>query len=180
MKRFALLTIFVASGFIIAPAAVQAGDFITDNLGYTKRALDKRWSKSELRLPVNVPSKYVPLIEEASSKYNVDPKLIAAVIFRESAFNAQAVSRIGAQGLMQLMPRTAASLGVKDSFDPRQNIMAGTKYLRMMLDQFDGKLDYSLAAYNAGPVAVQKKGLRATQEAVEYVAAIRSFYRLNS
>jgi soluble lytic murein transglycosylase-like protein len=86
------------------------------------------------------------------------------------------VSRRGAQGVMQLMPKTARSLGVKDAFDPRQNIFGGTKYLKYLLDRFDGDVTLTLAAYNAGPELVSKAGPSATQEAVEYVAAVKRFY----
>jgi soluble lytic murein transglycosylase-like protein len=78
---------------------------------------------------------------------------------------------------MQLMPRTARALGVHDSFDARQNVEAGTKYIASLLQRFHGNVDMSLAAYNAGPELVAKVGPNATQEAVEYVAAIKQFYR---
>ncbi len=127
-------------------------------------------------IPVEVPSSISALLREASAATGLDHNLLAAVVFRESAFNSAAVSSRGAQGLMQLMPRTARFLGVTDSFDARQNIFGGAKYLKMMLDQFDGNLDMALAAYNAGSEAVKKRGLSATPEAVAYVAAIRSYY----
>ena len=82
----------------------------------------------------------------------------------------------GAQGIMQLMPRTARSLGVADSFDPKQNVFGATKYLRSLLDRFNGNVDMTLAAYNAGPELVSKVGPAATQEAVAYVAAVKSYY----
>jgi len=127
--------------------------------------------------PLPVPKYLAEIIGEAAEKYRVDPNLIAAMAFRESRFDAAAVSRRGAQGVMQLMPKTARALGVKDSFDPRQNVLAGTKYLRTLLDRFHGDVELSLAAYNAGPELVAKVGPNATQEAVEYVAAIKRFYR---
>src|SRR3954447_22105366 len=83
--------------------------------------------------PLPVPHYLAQIIGDAAAKYRVDPNLIAAMAFRESRFNANAVSRRGAQGVMQLMPRTARSLGVTDSFDARQNIEAGTKYLASLL-----------------------------------------------
>ena len=126
--------------------------------------------------PLPVPSGIVPFIEEAAAKYKVDPNLIAAVAFRESRFKPEDVSWRGAQGVMQLMPRTARAMGVKDSHDARQNILGGTKYLKMMLDRFKGDLDLSLAAYNAGPELVAKAGPNATREAIEYVAAVKSVY----
>jgi soluble lytic murein transglycosylase-like protein len=127
--------------------------------------------------PVPVPQYLAATIDEAAAKYGVDANLIAAMAFRESRFDPKAVSRIGAQGVMQLMPRTARSLGVRDSFDPRENIFGATRYLASLLQRFHGDVDRSLAAYNAGPELVAKKGPAATQEAVEYVAAVKSFYR---
>ena len=127
--------------------------------------------------PIPVPHYLAQIIGEASAKYRVDPNLIAAMAFRESRFDTNAVSRRGAQGVMQLMPRTARALGVSDSFDPRQNVEAGTKYLASLLQRFHGDVELSLAAYNAGPELVAKAGPGATQEAVEYVAAIKQFYR---
>lgn len=98
------------------------------------------------------------IIKEASARYGVDESIIRAVIKQESSFNPEAVSRCGAQGLMQLMPATAQSLGVKDAFNPEENIMAGTHYLKQKLDEFDGNLALALAAYNAGSGTVRKYG----------------------
>lgn len=126
--------------------------------------------------PAPVPQYLATIINSAAQKYDVDPNLIAAMAFRESAFNANAVSTRGAQGIMQLMPRTAKALGVKDAFDPEQSILGGTKYLKSLLDRFHGNVDVALAAYNAGPELVAKAGPAATQEAVAYVAAIKSYY----
>lgn len=103
-------------------------------------------------------SSFAEIIEKASEKYGVDSRVISAVIKQESSFNPNAVSSCGAQGLMQLMPSTAKSLGVNDAFNAEQNIMAGTKYLRQKLDEFNGDLHLALAAYNAGSGAVRKYG----------------------
>ena len=97
-----------------------------------------------------------PLILRAARTYNLDPALIAAVIRSESAFDAHAVSWAGAQGLMQLMPETARDMDCADPFDPAQNIMAGSRYLRLMLDTFGGDLDLAVAAYNCGPEQVSR------------------------
>jgi len=117
------------------------------------------------------------IITEAAKTHGVDPRLVAAVVRRESAFNPNAVSAVGAGGLMQLMPATARYLGVTDLFDAKQNVYGGTKYLRTLLDAFHGDLDLALAAYNAGPGAVKKyNGVPPYRETRAYVASIRSNY----
>lgn len=98
------------------------------------------------------------MISRISDKYNLDPALLKAVVKVESGFNSGAVSKAGAMGLMQLMPGTAASLGVKDPFNAGENLEAGARYLKSMLDRYNGNVDLALAAYNAGPGAVQKHG----------------------
>lgn len=103
-------------------------------------------------------SKYKEIITEMSEKYNVPEKLIYQVIKTESNFNEKVVSSAGAQGLMQLMPATAKWLGVKDSFDPKQNIEGGVSYLSKMIKKYDGNLTLAVAAYNAGPGNVDKYG----------------------
>jgi soluble lytic murein transglycosylase-like protein len=103
-------------------------------------------------------SKYDHLITKASEKYSVDPALIKAVIKAESNFNHRAVSKKGARGLMQLMPATASSLHVQDSFHPESNIEGGVRYLRYLLNYFSGNLHLALAAYNAGENAVIRYG----------------------
>ena len=97
---------------------------------------------------------YDPAIRKAAERYNVDHALVKAVIKAESNFNSKAVSRAGARGLMQLMPGTARALGVNDSFQPEDNIQGGVRYLRYLLDLFEGNLHLALAGYNAGQNAV--------------------------
>ena len=122
---------------------------------------------------VNAP--FSDLIAEAARAYGVDPRLIVAVARRESAFNPNAVSRVGACGLMQLMPATARVFGITDIFDVRQNVFGGTRYLRQRLDTYSGDLDRTLAAYNAGPGAVEKyNGVPPFAETRAYVASIRA------
>jgi cell wall-associated NlpC family hydrolase len=103
-------------------------------------------------------SPYDAMIVEAAQANNVPPALVKAVVRAESGFDPNAVSRAGAQGLMQLMPSTAAGLGVTDPFDPKQNLMGGAKFLRGLLDRFIGDVSKALAGYNAGPGAVEKYG----------------------
>ncbi|MDE7243808.1 MAG: lytic transglycosylase domain-containing protein [Oscillospiraceae bacterium] len=112
----------------------------------------------------------------AADTYQLPADLIKAVAKAESDFNANAVSSCGAQGIMQLMPATARSLGVTDSFDPAQNIMGGAKYLRQMLDSFGGDISKAVAAYNAGPNAVKKYGgVPPYQETQNYVTKVLGY-----
>lgn len=126
--------------------------------------------------PLPVPQYLATIISDAAKAYRVDPNLVAAMAFRESAFKPDAVSTRGAQGIMQLMPNTARALGVHNSFDARDNVFGGTKYLAELLHRFNGNIDMTLAAYNAGPELVQQVGPAPNQEAIEYVAAVKDFY----
>ena len=116
---------------------------------------------------------YPEIIAQASAHYNVDASLIAAVIKAESGGNPRATSPKGAMGMMQLMPATARDLGVTDPYDPGQNIMAGTKYLKKLLDRYDGDRELALAAYNWGPGNLEKSHRSMPRETIEYVARIK-------
>lgn len=117
------------------------------------------------------------IVDKTAKKYNVDNRLVTALIKQESAFDPKAVSKAGAQGLMQLMPETAKSVGVLNPFSAVQNVEGGVRYLKKMLDKYNGNVILALAAYNAGPGAVDKyNGVPPYAETQDYVKKILSDY----
>lgn len=119
-----------------------------------------------------------PMIERHSGDQNLDPKLVRALIQAESGYNVKAVSNKGAIGLMQLMPDTASELKIRNPYDPDQNIRGGTLYLRQMIDHFAGKVELAIAAYNAGPGAVEKHGgIPPFAETRDYVRRVLALWR---
>jgi soluble lytic murein transglycosylase-like protein len=118
------------------------------------------------------------IIRDSAARYSISPGLVRAVVMAESAGNVGAVSSAGAQGLMQLMPATAAGCGIRNAFDPFQNVDCGTRYLRQQLDRYHGNVQLAVAAYNAGPGAVDKYGgVPPYQETQAYVARVLAMYR---
>lgn len=129
-------------------------------------------------LPVD-PSRFNPLVEQAAREHRLDQALLHAVITVESGYDPQAVSHRGAVGLMQLMPQTARRYGVRNLYDPAQNIRGGARYLRDLLGKFNNDLTLALAAYNAGEDAIARHGNRVPpyRETQSYVPRVLSFYR---
>jgi len=130
------------------------------------------------------PAQIEALVNQNAETQAVDPALVKAIIANESGFNANATSNVGAQGLMQLMPGTAAALGVSNAYDPAQNVAGGTKYIKQLLDRFNGNVPLAVAAYNAGPGAVEKYGgvppYAETQNYVQNVLSSYAKYRSNA
>lgn len=126
------------------------------------------------------PKEFEPLINSSAARYGVNPALVKAVIKAESGFDPNAVSRVGASGLMQLMPETAKDLNVTNSFDPQQNVDGGVRYLRFLLDTFNGDVSLALAAYNAGMGKVARYGgIPPYQETRTYVNRVLAYMENN-
>lgn len=153
--------------WIAAPQAAPANPIEEDCSSYS--AFDD--------LALRTPMWLQLLVEKMAPKYNLDPNLVLAVIAVESNYSSKAVSPKNAQGLMQLIPATAERFGVKDSFNAKQNIQGGMKYLRWLLRYFDGDVTHALAGYNAGEGNVKKyKGVPPYRETKNYVKKVRRLY----
>jgi soluble lytic murein transglycosylase-like protein len=189
--RIALFTVLLAStlGASAARAEMYKLTAPDGTLHFTNAPTDPRYRKMAiesgtaagwLRLPQAQGSgtgPYVKEIQAASERYGVPLKLVSAVIRAESGFNPRAVSRTGAQGLMQLMPNTASILGVRNSFDPHENIDGGVRHLRALIERFPHSLPLAIAAYNAGERAVvQYGGIPPYPETQDYVSKVMRFY----
>ena len=160
---------------IVAAEIVEEVKKIVEEQGgvFPKRS----WRFSEESMPL-WDSKYNAIIIKAARFHDIDAALVSAVIKAESDYNPKTVSHKGARGLMQLMPATAARFGVRNSFDPEQNIYAGTKYLRWLLDKFDGNADLAVAGYNAGEGNIKKyDGVPPFRETVNYINRIARHIR---
>jgi soluble lytic murein transglycosylase len=125
----------------------------------------------------NIPGAYLDIINNACDRHGIDPSLVHAIVKVESDFNPYALSRKGAMGLMQLMPQTAVDMNIKNSFNPAENIDGGVKYLRYLIDRYEGNLSLALAAYNSGETAVKRWGtIPPFKETQNYVKRILKIY----
>jgi transglycosylase-like protein with SLT domain/uncharacterized protein DUF4124 len=167
--------------FVETDGTVHLTNTPTDPL-YQRMGFTSGSERGWLQLPLSLPqlsdlSPYAREIREAAGRYGVEEALIKAVIRVESGFNSRAISSKGARGLMQLMPGTASMLGVRDSFDPRQNIDGGVRHLRGLIDRFGNDLKLALAAYNAGEQAVVTHGgIPPYRETRDYVSRILGLF----
>jgi hypothetical protein len=157
------------------PPPFPLDDVPVQNPGTEKPAEDRSERKGESK-PKTWGQDFDYQIREAASKYNLDPSLIRAVIQVESNRNPGAVSPAGAQGLMQLMPKTAAELGVTNPFDPGQNIEGGARYLRQLLNRYQGNRRLALAAYNWGMGNLEKRPEALPKETQEYILKVEKAY----
>ncbi len=160
MKKITLIGIVILLGAFSPSSHADIYKFV-DNEGimhFTNIPTNKDYKKIMTTSQQGLDSKYDQIIQIKSLKYDIEPSIIKALISAESDWDVNAVSRKGAMGLMQLMPSTAEDMQIKNPFDPEQNIEAGTKYLRLLLNRFSGDLELAVAAYNAGPSTVEKSG----------------------
>jgi soluble lytic murein transglycosylase len=164
--------------FTNAPADKGGQVVVKENIRQKPRVLTLRDAREAKVRGISL-TPYDALIREIAERYEVEYALVKAVIKAESGFDRMAVSRAGAQGLMQLMPQTAAQHQVRDAFGARENIEGGVRHLRMLLDRYGGNIPLTLAAYNAGQTTVENAGgVPAIRETREYLARVLR-YRLN-
>jgi hypothetical protein len=169
------------AGLLVAAAFAMGGHAIASRMGMPSLFAPSVSEPSasvdvatDFRLPTWDKAALEPFIQEAATRHGMSADLIRAVIQTESRFNPMAVSRVGAQGLMQLMPETARHVGIENPFDPRENILGGTKYLSTLLGRFKGNTANALAAYNAGPTVVARhNGVPPFRETQGYVRKIQ-------
>lgn len=188
MDKIAVMVLFLLS--LASPAFSDIYRYVDENGvvcytdapvgGYPEKV--KEEPREEFRPPEQKTSgttgNYSAYVRRAATKYRIEPELIHAVIKTESNGDSLAVSRKGAIGLMQLMPSTANDMNVTNPFDPEENIEGGTRYLRVLLEKFNGDLTLALAAYNAGPATVEKYGcVPPISETRDYVKRVFSRYK---
>jgi hypothetical protein len=182
MRGFRATTLVCAFASLLVPvAAVAQVEVATSAGGRTvihNENEAQRGRRLSTRLVEPPRADLLPLIERHAFARGLDPHLVRAVVQAESGYNPYALSVKGAQGLMQLMPETAAELAVADPFDPAENLRGGTEYLDRMIRRFDGRIELALAAYNAGPGAVERYGgVPPYRETRDYVARVLGLWR---
>jgi soluble lytic murein transglycosylase-like protein len=169
-----LIFAFAASSLLLLAGGADAQDEIrlaSLTKGLSRSFVSGHWIDAERR------ARYRHQVQNFSHSRKLDPRLVEAVVAVESNFNPRAVSRKGAAGLMQLMPRTAKQYGVENRFDPIENLAAGTRHLRILIDRYDGDLELALAAYNAGEDAVKRYGgVPPYPETRNYVKKVLALY----
>lgn len=161
------------NNFLLAEGLQEESTRPLNTLSTIERPINS--GQSTFNLKTDTSLSFDEIISEAAEHYQIPEKLIKAVIQQESNYNPNALSNAGAGGLMQLMPQTAKSLGVQNIFDPYQNIMGGSRYIKQMMDKYNGNIDLALAAYNAGPGNVDKYGgIPPFKETQNYVNRVKS------
>lgn len=194
--RYRIIILFLLSLSFVSPTFSIADIYkFIDNEGvmhFTDAPTDRRFKifmrdfKKDRKLRTNFklaslcrnPDEFEPIVKSVASEYGVDKSLVKAVIHAESGYNPNAVSPKGAQGLMQLMPKTAQGLNVPNCLDPKDNIRGGVRYLRFLLDTFKGDVTLALAAYNAGLSRVnQYGGVPPYEETRNYISRVLSYQR---
>ena len=193
-RSWILPVFFLPLLFLATPATSDIYKYVDEEgvMHFTDAPTDRRFKvfmkdlKKDRRLRTNFklsacsrnPEEFEPIIKSLASEYGVDKSPVKAVIHAESGYNPNAVSSKGAQGLMQLMPKTAQGLKVSNSFDPKDNIRGGVRYLRFLLDTFKGDVTLALAAYNAGLSRVsQYGGVPPYQETRNYIAKVMAYQK---
>ena len=179
-RRIAQISGETAPPALVPPQSASFASLVSSALDANSDAGQTASTQESVsQVPAIVPPAQVDrLVTANASAWGVDPALVKAIIANESGFDANATSKTGAQGLMQLEPGTAAELGVRDAYDPAQNISGGTRYVRGLLDRFHGDLRLAIAAYNAGPGAVMKyNGVPPYAETQAYVENVLDAYQ---
>jgi soluble lytic murein transglycosylase-like protein len=181
------LVLFVCASSLVSVVAAQARQILPSifhgraGKGAAKLSRGqnrRRARRNQFYYPAPSPTEINDLVAETAGEYRVDPQLVQAIIQVESGYNTNAVSRKGARGLMQLIPKTARRFGAKNAFDPGQNIAAGVAYLSHLLQLFSGDVLLSVAAYNAGEHSVMRvNGIPPFPETQEYVRRVTTLYK---
>ena len=176
-----IFSLVIILSFVIFPKDrinVDANPLLKESRPYKAEIINKLSKKYNSYVYTSRREKiYNNIINEAAKKHGIEAALIKAIIMAESSYNHKAVSRRGAVGLMQLMPATANALGVEDIFNPAHNVNGGTKYIKQLLNKFDGNLEFALAAYNAGSRKVRKyNGIPPYRATRIYVKKVVEYY----